>query len=459
LYNFLFSNSLIEGIFLALWGAFVDWWWLFLPFVAFYVALEFWINYNQEKFKESIEWINLELKIPQDVLTTPKVMDQVFTGLSVIASTPDTWLEELLDRKIPFKKGEVPLWVSFEILGTREGISFIIHTPKKFKNLIEAQFRSQYPQVEITEIEDYVKRFSSLPNNYYNIWAAELTLNESPVFPIKTYEFFEERVEERRLDSMAPFLEVLSGLENGEEIWMQMVLRGLTKPLSDSWKEKTKKEIDKLLGKKEEAKEPGGLKQIAKGLADESANVVKGFAKDLGSLTSPQAEPAKEEKKEEKKEGPSGGERMKVERAENKVSKTVFEAVVRVIYLAPKASFEKDQKSAAINSYFRSFTLANLNGFKNKRKTRFFLIKWVLGDSLDYQDANNLFKAYESRLPDPAPQFALEDDDEENIMKKMIFATDELATLYHFPLTQTGAPRLYRVQTKKYEPPPNLPVI
>jgi len=153
MFDFLFSNGLIEDIALALWGALVDWWWLVLPLALFFIAKDYWVHYNQEKFKEKIEWVNLELKVPRDVLTTPKAMEQIFAGLSSIASTPDTWLEELLDKKIPYKKGEVPLWVSFEIVGNRNGISFIIHTPKKFQRLIETQFRSQYSQVRLLRLK------------------------------------------------------------------------------------------------------------------------------------------------------------------------------------------------------------------------------------------------------------------------------------------------------------------
>src|SRR3989304_3184574 len=130
MFDFLFSNSLIEGIALALWGAFVDWWWLILPFAFFYIAKDYWINYNREKFKEKIQWVNLGLKVPRDVLITPKAMEQIFSGISSIASTPDTWLEELLDKKIPYQKGEVPLWISFEIVGNSNGISFFVRAPK-----------------------------------------------------------------------------------------------------------------------------------------------------------------------------------------------------------------------------------------------------------------------------------------------------------------------------------------
>lgn len=460
MFDFLFSNSLIEGIALALWGAFVDWWWLVLPFAFFYIAKDYWVNYNQEKFKEKIQWVNLELKVPRDVLMTPKAMEQIFAGISSIASTPDDWLEELLDKKIPYQKGEVPLWVSFEIVGNRNGISFFVRAPKKFQRLIETQFRSQYPQVEITEVEDYISEHISLPSQNQDMWGAELALNEAPIFPIKTYEFFEERVEERRLDSMAPFMEVLSHLVDGEEIWLQFVLRGLTKPLADAWKEKSKEKLDELAGREKPEKKKKDFELIAGGLVEEFMKVVKQFFNDVGSASGATGEAAKEEKKEERKERiQTSGDKDKIEMVERKLSKPVFEAVIRVIYHAPKTVFNKDQQSAAINSYFKNFSITSSNGFKGKKKDYFFLYNWLFADNVGYRDANGFFKAFKSRSPDPAPQFELSDDDAKDIMKKMILSAEELATLYHFPITQVEAPRLYRLQTKKYEPPPNLPLI
>jgi hypothetical protein len=41
-----------------------------------------------------------------------------------------------------------------------------------------------------------------------------------------------------------------------------------------------------------------------------------------------------------------------------------------------------------------------------------------------------------------------------------IFSTEELATMYHFPLRITGmvTPTLEKVESKKAGPPPNLPI-
>jgi hypothetical protein len=42
--------------------------------------------------------------------------------------------------------------------------------------------------------------------------------------------------------------------------------------------------------------------------------------------------------------------------------------------------------------------------------------------------------------------------------KTSILCTEELATVYHFPIASVGAPMLRRVETRKGEPPSNLPM-
>jgi len=68
---------------------------------------------------------------------------------------------------------------------------------------------------------------------------------------------FEEREEEKRLEPMAPLLEILSSLKEGEEIWLQFIIRGLTKDQAKQFQSEAKKKIDELFGKKETPKQSG----------------------------------------------------------------------------------------------------------------------------------------------------------------------------------------------------------
>jgi len=56
---------------------------------------------------------------------------------------------------------------------------------------------------------------------------------------------------------MAPLLEILSSLKEGEEIWLQFIIRGLTKDQAKQFQSEAKKKIDELFGKKETPKQSG----------------------------------------------------------------------------------------------------------------------------------------------------------------------------------------------------------
>jgi hypothetical protein len=47
----------------------------------------------------------------------------------------------------------------------------------------------------------------------------------------------------------------------------------------------------------------------------------------------------------------------------------------------------------------------------------------------------------------------------ENMLKRMILSAEELATLFHFPISSVTASGVQRTGVKKQEPPPNLPMV
>ena len=182
-----------------------------------------------------------------------------------------------------------------------------------------------------------------------------------------------------------------------------------------------------------------------------------------------QASPAKKEEKKEEKtpqslmQFMSPGQRDRVEQMEKKLAKPVFETMIRVLYHAPKTVFDDKARRAAMNAFFRSFNTSNLNEFKGKKKDYNFFAQVLWGDNLKRRDATALFTCYRNRIVEPAPQFRkwgefkpLSTDD---IMKRTLLNIEECATLYHFPISQVEASKLYRVQTKTQAPPSDLPII
>jgi hypothetical protein len=52
----------------------------------------------------------------------------------------------------------LPVFFSLEIASLEGDVKFFIRTQKKFVQLIQNNFYSQYPNIEITEAEDYVTK-------------------------------------------------------------------------------------------------------------------------------------------------------------------------------------------------------------------------------------------------------------------------------------------------------------
>ena len=69
--------------------------------------------------------------------------------------------------------------------------------------------------------------------------------------PIRTYPMFEEPVEERRIDTIAPLMEAMSKLKNDEQLWFQVLI----KPTGEVFRAEGEKEIRKLLNIEEPKKQ------------------------------------------------------------------------------------------------------------------------------------------------------------------------------------------------------------
>ncbi len=139
-------TEITNQIFSVILDFLINFGWIFLVFILYNIFINYWITYQKKKFKSSINFITLKIKIPREVEASYKVMEQIFSGLSVISSSPSR-IDEITS-------GKVPLWISFEIAANDSGIEFFIKTPIDFKKTLEALFYSHYPQAVIEETSD-----------------------------------------------------------------------------------------------------------------------------------------------------------------------------------------------------------------------------------------------------------------------------------------------------------------
>ncbi len=388
-----------------------EFWWLLALIILgkFFIDLNKKYKEKKEKEKEEIkDWVTLQVKINREILQTPKAMEQVFNGFHVI------------------EKGHICL----ELVGMDRELYFIVRVPKEYKNLIESQFYAQYPEIEIEEIDDYFLRLPAhLPNKDFDLWGTEIILEKENYYPIKTYSYFEELKEEKRIDPISSFAESIAKLQKSE--WF--ILEILIKPLSDKDEEKFinegKKQTNTMLGKKEE--KITWLDWIG-----------AFFRNLLVGLFEPLVWPTKEEKKNEPSIVLSSGEKDVIKSIENKIKQLSFNTSIRLLYISPKKIFNESNISAFM-AFLKQFNSKNLNGFKINKdastilKTRFLQNRRLFLKKMDlYQSCLK-----RARTQDP-----------------IILNTEELATVYHFPALKVVTPTLTRVLSKKGEPPTGLPV-
>ena len=407
-------------------------WWAILPLCLFFIWKDFWVWGLNRLWRKKIKWALLEIKIPRNILKTPKAMENVFAAFHAI------YFKSISLEDIYFK-GEELFWLTCELVGYAGGVHFYLRCPSTFRNLVESAIYAEYPDAEIAEAEDYTNLMPEvLPNEVYDIWGNDFVLSKPNSYPIKTYEFFEANVEEQRLDPIAAITEVMSRLKEGEAIWLQYLIR----PVPDDWKKEGEALRDKMMQRKKE-KEQGWLYALISGLVEFLKNL------SVASIEYPTWTGAEKKEKEFKMtEFLSPGERDVLKAVENKISKLGFETAIRFIYIDRRDSFTQ-ANVAAVNGAIKQWNTQDMNGFRSIRETATFVTSrlftyesWFRKRRIFYRK-RLIYDLYKLRWFPP---------------KFSILNTEELATVFHFPLVTVEAPLLRRVEAKKGEPPANLPI-
>ncbi len=396
-------------------------WWIVLPLILLFIFLDFWLMTVRRNYLLKIKWKLLEIRIPREILKTPKAMEQVFAAIHATYSGGIKFWDK-------WWKGKMEDWTSFELVGNAGKVHFYIRVAEPFRNLLESAIYAQYPDVEIVEAEDYDSLLPSiLPNKVYDIWGTNFILAREDAYPIRTYPYFEEKVEEQRLDPIAAITETISELKEDEMIWLQFLVR----PTGDEWKKKGIELTDKLIGRKADKE-----RTLTEELVEFSIDLIKAPIVHPGL-------PGEEKKPSAVNAGPlTPGEKDVIKAVEEKISKLGFEAALRFVYIDKADAFTRSNVSA-ITGALRQFNTQNLNAFKPDGSVTTKADFPFKARKLFYRK-RRIFDSYKLRL---FPK------------KFSIFNTEELATVYHFPTTFVEAPTLHRLESRRGEPPAELPII
>lgn len=422
-----------------LWEFLKTWWWVFAPFFLWPHAVLFWLWWRSYRFELTLRRILLEIKMPPDVEKSIKAMESVFAGWWQMHDPPN-FRERWLD-------GEYQLGISLEVVCTEGEMHFYIRLPEKSRRLIESALYAQFPDAELTEVEDYVKAVpQNVPNKDWRMWGATYKLNKDEVYPIRTYpQFFEEKEDlkpEQKVDPVSTLIEGMAKLGEGEHLWLQFMLTPFAPDESDFF-ERGREEVDKLVHR---ISEEGGAPTIP---ITEDIRAA-GFMLATGQDTERKMTGAEEEQgllAPELRLTP--GEREIVAAIEEKISKQAFRVVMRFIYLARTEKYMSVAKVLPM-SYFQQFNTAHLNFLRPLQTTKVYTVKTFFFDKRRaYLRRRRLFRLYSTRdgfyWPRPGGAFVLN--------------VEEMATMFHFPgrgAFPSGV--MPRVETRKGEAPPGLPL-
>jgi len=395
---------------------------VWVPLVLIFIGWEIRLNYKREKYIESLEWALLEIRIPKEVFKSPLAMELVLTKALHQTGGVSTWYHK-------YVLGQVMLWSSLEIISLEGKIYFLIRTPVKIRPLVESKIYGQYPQAEINELpEDYTMRIREGKNTGWSMFGTEFALTKADPYPIKTYVDFgldkasTSLESEQQIDPITSTLEYMGSMKEGEQMWLQILVRAhWAKRYSDP---------KKFLGKRE-------LKDLAK---EEIKKILK----------EPTFSPKKDDKgkpTETTAMNLSEGQKDAISAIERNMDKMQFDCGIRAIYIAKKDKFNTAHITGLL-SLMKQFNSSALNGFKIQNATAF---DYPWQDPTGRRGAalkQELFNAYRMRSYFYSPHHR----------KPFVLSSEELATIYHFPGRVSETPSFKRIESKKSEPPVDLPV-
>lgn len=398
---------------------------IWVPIMLIIVAWHMWVKYLRVSYLASLEWSMLEIRIPRDVFKSPEAMEIALVNAFHQGGGMGNWYQK-------YWQGRVHMWFSLEIVSLEGKVYFFIRTPKTFRSLVESQIYAQYPQAEISEVSDYTGRVPHSKIGEWSMFGSEFKLTKPDPYPIKTYvDYGLDKASssldpEQQIDPITQMLEFMGSIGKGEQIWFQILIKVHTsryhKPgtwfETRDWKDLAKEEIQKVI--------KSGLMVTDDAAARTTLNLTKGQQEVIAAI-------------------------------ERNVNKQGFDCGMRVIYLAEKDRFNPINITGVL-SMVKQYNSPSLNGFAPANATGF---------DYPWQDPKGrrtqalkleMYNAYRERSFFYPPHHSKKVANKKVHRKPFVLSSEELATVFHFPGRVAETPSFKRIDSKKVEPPVNLPM-
>ncbi|MFH1207515.1 MAG: type IV secretory system conjugative DNA transfer family protein [Patescibacteria group bacterium] len=283
---------------------------------------------------------------------------------------------------------------SLEIVADKGLISFYVVVPKYFQAYMEQHIHAQYPQAQIEEMGDY-----NLFRPQSSVLATSLVFKKPYIFPIRTFRQLD-------IDPLNSLTNVLSKVEPDEGIAIQYIVRS-AKADWHNWGARVAREMHQGKTVKEAVGRRG-----AYGFIFELFRTFFPKKKPLDGQPMRQLSPREEEI---------------AKSIEEKTSKAGMDVNIRVVVSARSAERAKAYMTNVTDS-FSQYTLYEYgNGFQRKGPWR--------QDKIIY---DFIYRHYNNKY-------------------HCVLNTEEMASLFHFPLPETETPNIRWLQARKAAAPMNVP--
>ncbi|MFA6306911.1 MAG: hypothetical protein WCV70_03055 [Patescibacteria group bacterium] len=410
-----------------------------IPIAATFIwgVAQVWLRYIRLAYGASEKAVLLAIDVPRGNAQTPMAVENIFAYLAGAHSTKDLFEKWWL--------GEWQLFFSFEIVSIDGYTQFLIWLPEKYRNLVEAAIYSQYPDAEITEVNDYTQGLPTVfPDEEYDIFGSEYILVKNSVYPIKTYKHFEHQMgepETQYKDPMAVLMDLMGSMKKGEQLWYQI----LTIPIGTKWEDEGEEEIKKIIGEKTKGN------NLADKLIDGIVNFMGSISEMIYSLWG-DIDAAKAEEKEPqfKMMNLKPRQKRQVEEIQEKIGKIGFGVKIRYLYLTKKETMNKNKVAYGFTGYMKQFNFNDLNSYKPDTGD---------GGTMTKVTYDRIFGKYRvnARKNKLMTAYRLRSDARGRLPH--ILNTEELASIWHFPVeASVKAPLVQKAPGRKAEPPAGLPV-
>ncbi len=286
--------------------------------------------------------------------------------------------------------------IALEIVASGGLIKFYAVVPEHLHAFFEQQLHAQYPSAELSVVDDYnIFR----PRGVIEI--APLLLTKSWIFPLKSYKKMDS-------DPLNGLTNALSKVEESQGAAIQIMIRTAKK----GWRARGQKVA----------------RDMQKGKSLEEAMHGKSMFSWIGkAVFSGQKEKLKEQQEAASSPKLSPFEQELIKAMEEKSSKVGFETNIRILAVADDAHVAKMHLFNITNAFAQY--MGPESGI-NFRKQKYFSASKMI--------RNALYRNFDEK-------------------RVIVLNTEELASLYHMPLSSTETPNIDWLKARSAPPPHNLP--